>query len=502
MLLHLLFTRFHKFTRIILVAGCVAVAPMALGNIQIIQFVYDYHYDRHYHYVEGKTPTIPLSKDGQNVIVLMLDRALGPEVPYIMNEKPELVEKFDGFTYYPNTISFAGHTNMAAPALFGGYEYTPDRINQRSSEPLVDKHNEAMRVMPVLFGENGYEVTVCDPKYAGYTWIPDLSIYDDHPEFNCYITNEYFDYFEGQEGSETLLSRIDNVRNRNFFFFSLTKISPLLLQDTIYDGGSYNEARSSEGGVTNATVQLLDGTSRSVGYCADFLNAYAVLQHMKDMTEIKEGDQNTFLMMANNTAHDEALLQEPDYTPELIVDNTEYDAEHADRFTLNGVTMDMSRPIQITHYHVNMAAFLQLGDWFDYLREMGVYDNTRIILVSDHGYDINSLGVFCNNEDMESYMPLLMVKDFNATGFTVADDFMTNADTPAIAASGLIENPTNPFTGHSIDSLLKDGPQLILCSEDWNTNKNNGNTFLPGKWFRFEGTDPKDEDNWSYVDEH
>ena len=83
-----------------------------------------------------------------------------------------------------------------------------------------------------------------------------------------------------------------------------------------------------------------------------------------------------------------------------------------------------------------------------------------------------------------------------------ADDFMTNADTPTLATAGIIENTTNPFTGHAIDSLLKDGPQLILCSEDWNTYQNNGNTFLPGKWFRFEGIDPKDEDNWSYVDEH
>ncbi|MBR5057593.1 MAG: hypothetical protein IKX04_03410, partial [Clostridiales bacterium] len=312
-----------------------------------------------------------------------------------------------------------------------------------------------------------------------------------------------FDFFEGQEDAGTLLDRVDEVRNRNFFFYSLTKISPDLLQQTIYDEGTYNEERfSGKGEVANVTVQKVDGISKSAGYDPDFLNAYSVLTHMQDMTNITDGSQNTFLVMSNDTVHSECLLQEPDYTPEVIVDNTEYDAEHADRFSLNGVTLDMSQPIQIAHYHINMAAFLQLGEWFDYLREMGVYDNTRIILVSDHGYDINTLGVSCNDEDMESYMPLLMFKDFNATGFTVVEDFMTNADTPTLATSGLIENPTNPFTGHSIDSLLKDGPQLILCSENWNTYKNNGNTFLPGKWFRFDGIDPHDPDNWSYVDEH
>ena len=45
--------------------------------------------------------------------------------------------------------------------------------------------------------------------------------------------------------------------------------------------------------------------------------------------------------------------------------------------------MNMTTNEQVTHYQVNMAAFLKLGEWFDYLRENGVYDNTRIIIVSD-----------------------------------------------------------------------------------------------------------------------
>ena len=501
--LHLVYSNFHKISRIILIAGCVAVVPIALGNINIIQIVYDMQTEYFFRYVDGREPSFELSKDGQNVVVLMLDRALGPQVPYIMKEKPKLVEQFDGFTYYPNTISFGGHTNMALPALFGGYEYTPDRINQRSDELLVDKHNEALKVLPVLFSENGYEVTICDPKYAGYTWNPDLSIYDDYPDFNCYNTNGYYDFFEGQDSAGSILGRIDKVRNRNFFFYSLTRISPLLLQDTIYDDGTYNEAISNTSlNVSNATVQKMTSTSTSIGYYADFLNAYAVLQHMKDMTKIVDGDQDTFLMMSNDTTHSETLLQEPDYTPQLIVDNSAYDRNLTDRFTIDGRTMDMSTPVQVRHYHVDMAAFLKLGEWFDYLREMGVYDNTRIILVSDHGYGVDSLGIKCNDEDMQYYMPLLMVKDFNATGFTVNKDFMTNADTPTIATSGLINDPTNPFTGNPINSLWKEGPQLILSSDKWNTYINNGNTFLPGKWYRFEGSDPYDPDSWTYVDEH
>ena len=110
----------------------------------------------------------------------------------IFNEKPELKEQFAGFTFYDNTLSHGGTTNLGSPGLYGGYEYTPVEMNKRSAELLVDKHNEALKVMPVLFLEHGYDVTVCDPPYANYHWIPDLSIYDAYPEINVYLTEGIF----------------------------------------------------------------------------------------------------------------------------------------------------------------------------------------------------------------------------------------------------------------------------------------------------------------------
>ena len=207
-------------------------------------------------------------------------------------------------------------------------------------------------------------------------------------------------------------------------------------------------------------------------------------------------------MMSNDTTHSPCLLQEPDYTPALNVDNTEYDIDMTARYTVNGVTMGMTNSYQVSHYHANMAAYLKLGEWFDYLREQGVYDNTRIILVSDHGRNVGQFGITCNDTDMEYFMPLLMVKDFNATGFTVCEDFMTNGDTPALATSGLIENPENPFTGNPIISDYKNGPQTVYLSPDFAVAHSTGNTFLPGSWFTFSGTDPYDPDNWTYIGDY
>ena len=205
--------------------------------------------------------------------------------------------------------------------------------------------------------------------------------------------------------------------------------------------------------------------------------------------------------MCNDTTHSPCLLQEPDYVPALNVDNTAYDVNMAERYTVNGVTLPMYDVQQVIHYHANMATYLKLGEWFDYLREQGVYDNTRIILVGDHGKGLAQYDLYCNGVDMEYYLPLLMVKDFDAHGFTVSDEFMTIGDTPVLATNGLIDNPINPFTRNPINSDLKNGPQTVFYCDIYSPDENTGNAYHEGMWFSFEG-DPYKSDSWTYLGTH
>jgi YidC/Oxa1 family membrane protein insertase len=496
-----IYLKLQKIIKPVLIVGILTVFMASLMPVLGILGTYTWY--KNLSNPSTEMPSIPLSRNGKNVIVLMLDRAVGTQLPYIFNEKPELKEKFDGFTYYPNTISYGPQTNFGAPALYGGYDYTPEKINERASECLESKHDEALKVMPVIFANEGYKITICDPSYAGYKWIPDLSIYSDYPSFNCYITNGRFNYFEGEGSSSIEMSnRVNSLRNRNFFMFSLMKISPVILQETIYNGGLYNETSGNKGNLyVSSIVQKKDGISIGTGYDKVFLESYTVLTKLPQITNITDSSENTFLMMTNETTHSPCLLQEPDYTPALHVDNTKYDSDMISRYTINGVTMQMVNDHQVAHYHVNIASYIKLGEWFDYLRANGVYDNTRIIIVSDHGNDLEQFKLYCNGTDLESFMPLLMFKDFGAKGFTVNEDFMTNGDTPTLASSGLIKNPVNPFTGHPIDSHEKNGPQTVFYSRNINIEINNGNTFLPGSWFVMNGN-PHDPNNWKYVGDH
>ena len=449
--------------------------------------------------ISASMPQFHLSKTGKNVIVLMLDRAMGEYIPYLMNEKPELKEQFAGFTYYSNVVSFGGFTNFGAPALFGGYEYTPVEMNKRNQERNVTKHNEALLMMPVLFSQNDYEVTVCDPTYANYQWIPDLSIYGEYPEIDTYITEGRFEDTSSKE------YKIESSL-RNFFCFSVMKTMPLVLQETIYEGGNYNRLET----VVESVVysgQVLQSDTVATGMNSAFMNAYNVLVNLTNMTHITEDETNTFLSLSNNTTHEPMLLQEPEYVPSQEVDNTQYYTEdNQERFVVNNVKLKMEDSMHMSHYQTNMAVMLQLGKWFDYLRENDVYDNTRIIIASDHGrhtWQMDELVYDASMEtfgDLEIFYPLLMVKDFDSEEFVTSDEFMTQADIPTIAVDDIIENPVNPFTGKEISNEYKYTQDLyVLASADVTVSKNNGYQFLPGKWYKISDN-IWDIANWKLID--
>lgn len=424
-------------------------------------------------------PILTLSKTEKNVVVFMVDRAISDYFPYIMAEKPELAEQFSGFVYYPNTVSFGQYTIYASAAIFGGYEYMPAEMNARDDMLAVEKQNEALKVLPVLFQEMDYDVTICDPPLAGYREISDLSIYEEYPEMNTYIT---MGAYVGEE--DRFVKRLQDSQERNFFCYSLLKAAPVLAQPILYDGGNYFESAKNN---TQSPA---------------FLESYAVLSNLPGLTDIREDSAGGFVMINNETAHEPCLLQMPDYVPSDSVSNGAY--EDSSRFTVNGRTMRVDNSYQLEHYHINMATYLQIGKWLDYLKECGVYDNTRIIIVSDHGRTLGQFDDLLVSEelDVQGYHPILLVKDFNAGEFSISQEFMTNGDVPLLALEGLVENPVNPFTGNSIDDTAKkEGRLYITTAENYDQNPENTIDMTGGVWYTITGENIFDKNNWKKVEE-
>lgn len=489
LLLYFICMKRAKLAAEMLMAGVIACSVMTAVNIGGINSSIS-KMDRVER--ETKLPGFTLSRTGKNVVVLMLDRAMGGYMPYVLKDRPELEKTFAGFTCYSNVVSFGGSTNFGAPPLFGGYEYTPIEMNKRKTESLKEKHNESIKVMPVLFDQNGYEVTVCDPPYVNYEWSSDLSIYDEYPGIKKYIT-------EGKFNDPAAAEQGIKSNKRNFFCYSIFKILPVGVQKLVYDKGRYNqtEMEISYAGQYRSTPYTGEGID---GY---FMAAYNVLDSLPGMTEFTDDEAGTFLMMSNNATHEPMLLQEPDYVPAMRIDNTGYAQKYKERFTIDGRTLKMETDFQMMHYQITVRALMELGEWFDHMRKEGVYDNTKIIIVSDHGRDLHQLDGFMLEDgfDIEGCYSLLLVKDFGSKSFEISDEFMTCADVPAIAVEDTIEEPVNPFTGKMIgygDKAVN--PQYIIDSKDYNIYENNGNQFLPARWYTVQD-DMRRPENWKLVEE-
>ncbi len=425
-------------------------------------------------------PIFQLSRTDQNVVVVFLDRAISGYIPFIFEERPELATAFDGFTYYPNTISFGQTTNFGAPALYGGYEYTPLAMNSRPDKSLKEKHNEALLLLPTLFSEAGYDSVVVDAPYAGnYSWYADYSLYDALPNTHAYaLSGSYTDFVNKRYG----LSGVTD-RSRSFIGYELFMAVPLCLRTTVYDEGAYLS------------------TNRTGAPSVALMDEYSVLLELPQLSEATDGP-GSFVQLANAAPHEPDLLQLPDYLPAEPVDNV--GLEDPSRFTLGDKSVRMDTRERLSHYHTDAGALLRMAEWFDWMREQGVYDNTRIIIVSDHGRDLKQFEGWRIDDclDVQQVNPLLMVKDFDAHGFETSDEFMTNADVPTMAVANVIWDPVNPFTGKALNSDDKNSAeQMITASFLFRVGNNNGNVFKTSDapWYAVHDN-IFDLNNWRRVD--
>lgn len=476
------------------------VAVFVLGIINTV------HIQREYKKLESVysppqkvsiSPIFNLSSDRPNVLIIMLDRAISGFIPTIFSEDERLKEAYDGFIYYPNTLSYGFYTLEGVPALYGGYDYTPSKINERTNETLVSKHNEALAVLPRIFSANNFNATITDAPWASYSWISNMSYFNTYPEriTTLHTQRIYKEEWYLEHGS-TMPYVQSALNKRNFIWYGIMCSLPYILRNAVYNDGDYWAA---------ASVSSRNNM---------FLNSYSVLDFLPRLTNIysssppqeedssKDSDKDapnsketaaidtnkgSFIFIANDTTHDSVKCQAPEYIP---VDNV----------TDDGDTLFSSNE----QYHGNAAALHVLSKFLQYLKDNGVYDNTRIILVSDHGRNVRThtfikerrlpfMREFCN--------PLLLVKDFNSHGaLKTSYAFMTNADTPALALKDLVPNPINPFTNKPLTLSNKLDGVLLTSTKNWMPSQHGKFTFsiAKGDWYRVKDN-IFNEDNWQQV---
>lgn len=396
-------------------------------------------------------PVLHLSKTEKNVVLFMLDRCENAYFSSVLEEDPSLKEIFSGFTYYPNTISYGGHTIIGAPPLFGGYEYTPEEFNKRSSVSKLEKNNEALKVLPKIFGEEeNFNVTVTDTSWANYQWIPDMSIFDGMKNVTpLSLEHTYTGLWMDQNKDKITPNLVSSSIKRNMIWVCFFRISPMIFRDAIYDDSQWWN------------------TDENSGDIQEFIDYYSALCFLPELTDF-ESDKPAFLDITNDSTHSGFVLNPPDYVP-------------SEKITGKG----KGKYAELSGYSANVASFKLIGKWIELLKENGVYDNTRIIIAADHGIGEwrvlpgNYSALLPDKFNPDHLNPMLLVKDFNSKDEIKTDKtFMTNADVPLLLMKDIVENPVNPFTKNPMNDKIKvEKGAIVTTNSTWSPDQHGQNTF-------------------------
>ena len=372
-------------------------------------------------YISNDYSHFNFSKTGTNILVIILDAATGDRWNDALNMHPEYNEKFSGFELFPNTVSLAGPTLPSFPSLYGGYDYYPYKFYIEKTNNMTNWSRESLIMLPLALSKYDYTSSLMDlayftafkPNYSNYNYINILS-YD----YNNIVSN----FSKANNIKEDLVNIINNKKSIRFSIF---RMLPICFRHFFYQ-----DSRWFLPNLINLNNSIIE---------------YYKLAEITNLININENG-NYFNIVHNNITH-VPLSFDTNYMPSLYFRNDIITKEYLELY--NG---DKNAIIDL---YANISAMKIISDILLFLRKNNIYNNTKIIIASDHG----GIGGWSTNRNSINYVPgfnsLLIYKDYNSSGnVKINTNFMTSADL-AYLATKHIPNIKNPYNNKIITNNQK-----------------------------------------------
>ena len=299
-------------------------------------------------------------------------------------------------------------------------------------------------MLPFALEKFNYKSYIFEPVYANMSFEGDLTIFNDFTNIKAYNKDYIYDYSINKYTNENNI-HTDNLDNDKLIRFSFFRMIPVWFRQTLYSGSRWFINKNN---TMNTSIEN-----------------YAILDSIKDLINIEEKGNN-YNILHNNTTH------EPHYfLPSLI---PTVNSNYIDTNDLK-IYKDTN---SVKHFYANAASMKSVAKIIDFLKQNDIYNNTKIIIISDHGYRVNSK--YFDKPNMKFialYNALLMYKDFNSKGrLTINTNFMTVADMPYLATRH-IKGIKNRFNNKIITNDYKTNGANIIRIRSWKPEKQNSNTY-------------------------
>jgi len=359
--------------------------------------------DRFFHkkdYLLEQEYVINFSKTKQNIVLIIPDMLQGWFMHRILKDNPNLNNDLSGFTWYSNTLSISRSTNTSMPAIFGGYDCTPDKLDMDKEHTIKEKMTSIVKEFIKKAQSTGAIVSSNKLPYTSMEEV-DLDVFIPYWHKKWDVFNNKLKIGKNVYDGYDIL--IDNA-----LLYSI----PLVLKPEIYNKGTWFDKYKEKSKININT------------WIAKRYNYIRVLP----LISTAKSKKPTFNIVYSFTTH----------YPWNTID-------------ANGVLHENTSSYDTDEWFVN-----NIEKWFEWMKKNDVYDNTKIIIVSDHGVpwerfmDKIDFEIPFKNIDQDvvsaglmlGLNPFLLVKDFNQNGPLKIDSrFMSNLDVNSIIFDKL--NPTN-----------------------------------------------------------
>ena len=408
-----------------------------------------------------------MSKTGENVFIFVLDRAINSYWLDAFERFPNYKKDFDGFIIYPNTTSLSPST-ITIGSLYGGYDYLPYEISIDGSYNLKEKHNEALLTIPLALEKYDYKSSMLEPTYANLSDTLDKKMFKDYTNISVYDNSFILNYslnnylnFDNDFNAEDLT---ELEQKNKIIRFSIFRMLPINLRYDFYrDKGWF---------LSSSAFPRINSSMRY----------YSMLLSTPSFINIKQSG-NYYNSIYNIITHEPAFFSS-DFLPHLELNEVN-----------NNDIIIYKDDVSVRHFYANVAAINCITNFINYLKENDIYDNTKIIIISDHAIGVNTTSTNKNINFINSYNALLMYKDFNASGeIKIETNFMTIADMPYLATKH-IPNIKNPFNSKLITNDYKNEGVYLINVNTWKAEGQFSNRYNFNEYYNVK-ENIFDIDNW------
>jgi hypothetical protein len=393
---------------------------------------------------------------------------MGSYVEDILRSDATLATRLSGFTWYPRTVSAGENSIAGVHGMLGGYDYTPDAMNARG-KPLRDVSIEAFSILPYNFSHKGWRVNVVSPRGLGFTMAGDCS-YLEMPGVTCTHIPKSLSKTAAEQLGFPLMDLAKSNYSNLLEMLGAMRGGPYVAKEVLLARGPWQDFLDHSAGTT--------------------FREWAELRGWPALSDTDAAGPN--MNFVSNI-----LPHEPYYMGSDCMPRRERE------FPSEEVLSSFGNDFAWVHAVTARCTLLAVADYLDFLKAQGVYDNTRILIVSDHGIvgpvADNSSRARAGGTQYPEFVrtrSLLLVKPRAATGpLAISEDFLPNAEAPRIACEE-IGGCTNPYlNGKPIATLGRDDPFHVTIVP-WQFNLQNLDSFVIREQYELRGRDPYDARGW------